>query len=212
MNKLILSALVAATLLSGCCCKQSANLTADQNPVIENILSRRSIRAYQERPVNRDTMDLILKCGINAPSGMNRQPWEIRVTDNPEFINGTTRLYVEQMKDDPRWSSMISDPSFKNMYRNAPTVVFIATPTDRPSGLDCGLMIENMLLAANALGVGSCCLGGPVNFLKSDIVAPYYDRLGFSEDMELILAIAFGYPAEAPDAKPRDASKVAWVD
>ena len=57
------------------------------NPVIENILTRRSVRKYQPQAVNRDTMSLVMKCGINAPNAINRQAWEVRVVDNPEILN-----------------------------------------------------------------------------------------------------------------------------
>ena len=61
--------------------------------VIKTIMERRSIRQYKPQAVNRDTMQTILKCGINAPNGMNKQSWEVRVVDNPDFINGVTELY-----------------------------------------------------------------------------------------------------------------------
>lgn len=63
------------------------------NAVIETILSRRSIRKYKDQAVNRDTMQIILNCGINAPNGQNKQSWEVRVVDNPEFINGITEVF-----------------------------------------------------------------------------------------------------------------------
>ena len=54
--------------------------------VKENIMTRRSIRKYKPQAVNRDTMQTILECGINAPNGQNKQSWEVRVVDNPEFV------------------------------------------------------------------------------------------------------------------------------
>ena len=72
----------------------------DKNIVVETIMARRSIRNYEERPVNRDTMDIIAQCGIYAANAMNAQKWEVRLVDDPEFINGISALYVEQMKKD----------------------------------------------------------------------------------------------------------------
>ena len=66
------------------------------NEVIETMMSRRSIRKYKPQPVGRDTMQVILNCGINAPNGQNKQSWEIRVVDNPEFINGITEVFKKQ--------------------------------------------------------------------------------------------------------------------
>lgn len=185
----------------------SENKTVDnQNAVIETIMSRRSIRAYEDRVVPRDTMELIAECGINAPNGMNKQEWEIRIVDNPEFINGVTELFV---KENPGTANY---PGFKNIFRNAPTVVFIGAPDNTYSGVNCGLLGENMILAAWSMGIGSCCLGGPVQFLNSEIASEYLKQLNFPEGYSLLYAIGFGYPAESPEAKPRDKNKIMFID
>jgi nitroreductase len=182
-----------------------------ENAVIETIMARRSIRAYKDGPVERGKMDLIARCGINAPNAMNAQRWEVRIVDDPDFIAATTALYVEQMKNDPRGAQMVKDPSFKNMYRNAPSLVFIATENGEAL-IDCGLMAENMILAAGSMGLGSVCLGAPARFLTSPVAAEYLARLGFSEGYSLALVIGFGYPDESPAAKPRDQAKVKWIE
>lgn len=184
-----------------------AKVPSKSEVVIENILTRRSIRQYKPQAVNRDTMQTILKCGINAPNGMNKQSWEVRVVDNPDFINGVTELYK---KANPKAAE---DPSFKNMFRNAPTVVFIANdPSYDCSQIDCGLLGGNMILTAQSMGIGSCCLGGPARFMKSPEAAEYLKKLNFSEGYELLYCIAFGYPDETPAAKPRNAEKVQFID
>ena len=122
---------LSAVLLGGmfflCSCVQSAQQECvkdeGKNAVIETIMTRRSVRQYQPQAVNRDTMQIIMECGINAPNAVNRQAWEVRVVDNPEVIQKLTELYV---KDNPKAAE---DPNFKNMFRNAPTVVFIANDT-----------------------------------------------------------------------------------
>ena len=60
------------------CCQQCGEQT---NGTIETIMARRSIRKYKSTPVSRDTLNMILECGINAPNGQNRQSWEVRVVD-----------------------------------------------------------------------------------------------------------------------------------
>ena len=173
------------------------------DPVIETIMSRRSIRKYKPKAVEREKMQTIVECGINAPNGMNKQSWEVRVVDNPEFINGLTEIFK---KENPKAAER---PGFQNMFNNAPTVVFIANdPAYDMSQIDCGLLGENMILSAWSMGIGSCCLGGPVRFMKSPAAAEYMKQLGFSEGYELLYAIAFGYPDEMPAAKPREVSKV----
>lgn len=184
------------------------NKADSTNQVIETIMARRSVRKYLPQPVNRDTMQVILNCGINAPNGQNKQSWAIRIVDNPEFINGLTEVYK---KANPKAAE---DPNFRNMFRNAPTVVFIANDIAYDfSQVDCGLLGENMILSAWSMGIGSCCLGGPIRFMKTDPgAAEYLKRLNIPEGYDLLYCIAFGYPDESPAAKPRDASKVMFVE
>lgn len=187
--------------------EQALVATDSVNQVIETILARRSVRKYKPQPVEREKMQTIVECGVNAPNAMNRQPWEIRVVDNPDFINGVTELYK---KEQPKAAE---DPNFKNMFRNAPTVVFVGRDVQSGSAeFDCGLLSENMMLAAQSMGIGSCCLGSPVAFMRSPAAAEYLKQLGFSEGYELLYCIAFGYPDEAPAAKPRDLTKIKFVE
>lgn len=209
-----LAAVFVASIITGCSdmgrCGAGSDSTASEankNEVIETIMSRRSVRKYKPVPVNRDTMNRILECGINAPNGQNKQSWEIRVVDNAEYINGVTELYKKQ---NPKAAE---DTTFVNMFRNAPTVVFIANdPTYGMSQIDCGLLGENMILAAWSMGIGSCCLGGPAAFMKSPAAAEYLEKLSFSDGYQLLYCIGFGYPDETPDAKPRNAGKIKYID
>lgn len=154
------------------------------DPVIETIMSRRSIRKYKPKAVEREKMQTIVECGINAPNGMNKQSWEVRVVDNPEFINGLTEIFK---KENPKAAER---PGFQNMFNNAPTVVFIANdPAYDMSQIDCGLLGENMILSAWSMGIGSCCLGGPVRFMKSPAAAEYMKQLGFSEGMSCFMRL-----------------------
>lgn len=178
-----------------------------KNQVVETIMTRRSVRQYKPQAVEREKMQTIVECGINAPNAMNKQPWEVRVVDNADYINGVTELYK---KANPKAAE---DPAFKNMFRNAPTVVFIGHDTKSESSpFDCGLLAENMMISAWSMGIGSCCLGSPARFMKTPEAAEYLQKLGFSEGYELLYCIGFGYPDEDPAAKPREAAKVKFVE
>lgn len=207
-------AIIAAALMLSACCNKSNEMNDNQltkeDAVVETLMTRRSIRAYKPEPVEKEIMDKILEVGINAPSGMNRQPWEIRVVDNEEYLGGITELQRQNTDPDAPYNPF-SDPNLRNIFRNAPTVVFIAYTPGLCSQVDCGLLAGNMVNTAWAYGIGSCIQMGPVQFMKTDIAKPYVDKLGFSEGYELIMAIGFGYPDETPDAKPRDASKIQYV-
>ena len=174
-----------------------------KNAAIENIMSRRSIRNYKQQAVPREVLNQIMECGVNSPNAINRQSWEVRIVENPEL--------QAQIK---AAMAATGNERAEGCFYNAPVWVFIAQDSTFPfSAYDCGLMAENMMLAANALGIGSVCLGSPVRFiLDSPQKDAVLEKLGFSDGYELCLCISMGYPNEKPEAKPRDISKVKFVD
>ena len=195
--------IMMCALLAAPVCSEAQTI---QNEVINTIMARRSVRKYLDKQVEHDKLQTIALCGINAPNGMNSQKWEVRVVEDADFINKTTALFVKANPD-----MVKRDPNFKNMYRNAPNIICIGTPDGEPS-LDAGLMGENIILAAQSLGLGTCCLGSPVRFLNtSDEAKPYVDKLGFSDGYSLCYIIAVGYPDETPLAKPRDEGKIKFI-
>jgi nitroreductase len=209
MKKTILTFGILGCMLTGCQNKQQEAVMEPQqeNQVVNTIMARRSIRKYNPMPVERETMDLILKCGINAPNGQNKQSWEVRVVDNPALM---TEFKEAMAKGHPDMNADM----VKGCFRDAPTMVFIARDKSYDfSAYDCGLLAENMMLSAWSVGVGSICLGSPVRFLTDNAeCAPCLTKLGFSEGYELCLCVGFGYADEEPAAKPRDWGKVKYID
>ncbi len=187
------------------CCQQPAfSPDGSDNAVIENIMARRSIRKYKEGPVARETMEKILECGINAPSGMNKQSWEVRVVDNPDVMDEIVGLMAAANPEVPA-------DAIRGCFRGAPTMIFIANdPAYDFSVIDCGLLSQNIMLSGWSLGVGSVCLGSPIRFLNNAPEA--IEKLGFSAGYTPVICIGMGYADESPEAKPRDPSKVKFVE
>jgi glutathione peroxidase-family protein len=184
-----------------------ADMQMEVNPVLSNIMARRSIRKYLDKPVEHEKLEAVVKCGINAPSGMNRQPWIVRVVEDQKLIADVTEVFKQENPE-----QVARDKDFKNMFRNAPNLICVCTPANGGGELDAGLLGENMMLAAQSMGLGTCCLGGPVRFLLSNEKCKFFlDRLDIPADYKLNYILAIGYPDEQPDAKPRDASKVKYI-
>lgn len=207
----IIAAAIVLTVAASCCqngesCQQTPQ-EPQENGTIETIMARRSIRKYKDIPVSRDTLDIIMECGINAPNGQNRQSWEVRVVDNPAVM--------EEIKETMAAGNPDMNPeSVKGCFRGAPVMVFIARDPSYPfSAYDCGLLSENIMLSAWSMGVGSICLGMPVRFIAgNEACTPVLERLGFSEGYEFCLCIGLGYADEEPAAKPRDKAKVKYIE
>lgn len=199
-----------ATLMFASCNQpkdQNAETESSNDAVTELMMSRRSIRNYKDSLINRETLDEILKCGVNAPNGKNLQAYEIRVL-SPAFIDSITSAVV---KDNPQIGER---EGFKNIFVDAPCVLCIAYDTTYDmSQVDCGLLGENIILSAWSKGIGSCCLGSSARWIKdSPSAKPYLDKMGLSEGYELLYCIALGYPNETPEAKPRTMNKIKYME
>ena len=183
-----------------------ADIQMEVNPVLSTIMARRSIRKYLDKPVEHEKLEVIARAGINAPSGMNRQPWIVRVVEDQKLIADVNEVYKKANPEQVK-----RDKNFKNMFRNAPNLICVCTPTNG-GDLDAGLLGENMMLAAQSMDLGTCCLGGPVRWLNTNADAKFFlDRLDIPEGYKLNYILAIGYPDEQPEAKPRDASKVKYI-
>lgn len=199
-----ITTVLCLTALISCNTDSQNTEIMEKNQVIETIMARRSIRQYKAEPVKRETLQTILECGINAPSGMNKQSWEVRVLDNPEIIG---KLKGHMVQANPETSAQAVEGSF----RGAPTLVIIANASDYDfSAIDCGLLSENIMLSAWSLGVGSVCLGSPIRYINKSAEA--LQMLGFSEGYNPIICIGLGYSDEKPEAKPRDMGKVKFIE
>ena len=140
-----------------------ADIQMELNPVLSSIMARRSIRKYLDKPVEHEKLEVIVRAGINAPSGMNRQPWLVRVVEDQKLIADVTEIYKKENAEQVK-----RDKDFKNMFRNAPNLICVCTPAQGGGELDAGLLGENIMLAAQSMDLGNCCLGGPVRFLLSN--------------------------------------------
>ena len=179
--------------------------------VIEAIEARRSVRAYKDTPVEHEKLELLAKCGVLAPSAMNKQEWEVRIVENKEWIDGATAAYLKAVEGTDKAKYMLT-PTFKNIFRNGSAVIFVGAPDGVFSGENVGCMAENIMLAATELGLGTCFLGSVQMMFAEPAMAEYLQSLGFSEGYKLRYALAVGYPDEAPEAKPRDMSKIKFVE
>ena len=199
--------LICIVMATACTQNLQQTQAGETNEVIKTIMARRSIRKYKEATVSRDTLNMIMECGINAPNGQNKQSWEVRVVSNPILLSEMSEAMAAAHPDVPADFA-------KGCFRGAPVMVSIARDLSYDfSAYDCGLMAENIMLSAWSLGVGSICLGSPVRFLTdNDACKPYLDKLGFSEGYELCLCVGLGYADEEPAAKPRIMEKVKFID
>lgn len=149
--------------------------------IISVIRNRRSIRKFKDKPVEGSKLLRILEAGRWAPSGLNNQPWRFLVIRDKELRSKISRF-----------------TKYGRIITGAGSLIVVLMDTADSYNRDKDLMatgaaIQNMLLEARGLGVGSCWLGEIVN-QKSNV----QKLLKLDSDLELLAVIAFGYPACKP--------------
>lgn len=158
-----------------------------ENQVLDEIFNRRSIRRYTDQPVSSDQLDLILKAGQAAPSAMNQQPWYFVAIQRKDMIEQLASLLTEN--EDP--------------YYNAPLLIVVFADKKAYSPVtDAALAIANMMLAAQALQLGTCWIDYSRHVFNHPKFAGLSASLGVPQDYLCVGSLVVGTPAEQPEAHP----------
>ena len=156
--------------------------------LIAGLYTRRSVRQFTAEPVDREQLLEIIKAGTWAPSGLNNQPWRFVIVQGAETRNALAKLtkYHFVIEGAPACIAIFIDKSV--MYHGVKDHQAI------------GACIQNMLLAAHALGLGAVWLG---EILKN--AEGVRTLLGLPEQMELMAVVALGHPAGKSHTSTRKA-------
>ena len=189
--------------------------------VFETILHRRAIRRFSEQQIEEAALQKILQAGLYAPSAGGRQGVILvvcqdrdvneklgkikRANAHPHMATATSYVSREQ-------PSIADDADITNAFYDAPTVITMFAPKDFLfSKEDCALAAENMMLAADALGIDSCYIGQG----WEAFVHPYGQKTlrdwNIRTDYYAVMQLLLGYPRAGdkhPAAKPRKADRV----
>ncbi|MFA7561588.1 MAG: nitroreductase [Candidatus Izemoplasmatales bacterium] len=177
------------------------------NSTIETIMSRRSIRNYEEKPIPEKDLQKMIECGLYAPSARNKQDWHFTVITNKGIIDEMNRLTIEGME-----KFGIDVEKDTHVFYHAPCVVVLSSKIAGFSEINIGCVLENMALAAKSLGIGSCIIG-QTRYLYHKTDKIDIDRmLKIPEGYEHDISICFGYQkGETPEVKPRKEKCVDYI-
>lgn len=197
MNKLLgkgLLIVLAAATLSGCNCnnEQATNTTDNmKTDAIETIMTRTSVRSFTGKAVSADTIELLLRAGMAAPTAVNLQPWH--------FVAVNDRAKLDELAGNGRQSKMLQE---------APLAIVVCGDMEKAMEgpghdfwiQDCSAATENILLAAHALGLGAVWTGcHPIE----ERVAMVRQVLNMPENLVPLCVIVMGYPNEQPAPKDK---------
>ena len=164
---------------------------------LDFIFRRRSIRVYQEKEVSRETLTLLLQAAMAAPSAKNSRPWE--------FIAITEKAIMDQFRARLKYGDY-----------NAPAAIAVLANlkiAQSDSSIrfwvqDCSAAVENILIAAAGLGLGTVWIG---SYPKEDVIKIEQEILGIPESIQPLALIYVGYPGEEKPARTQyEESRVHW--
>jgi len=187
------------------------------NETISTILRRRSVRAYRPDPVEQPALDLMLEAARHAPTAMNQQPWHFTVIRNHELLDELEEHCISAFVGSKvnALREIAKQEGFSVFYRAPVLVIISGDPDALAPQNDCTLAMENMMIAATSLGIGSCWTNAVMMYYATDKGKAAFQELGvtFPEGYQPYAAAAFGYPAEPyPETPPKKANCVTFMD
>ena len=164
--------------------------------MLDSIFHRVSIRKWENKPVEPEKIEMMLRAAMAAPSARNQQPWEFYVITNKDKMT--------EIADACTYGHFTKDAGaiIVAVYHKT-TKEFEFTDTDM------ALAMENMLIACDALGLGGCWIGTAPNW---EVEGAIHKILDLPDDKKAYATFAFGYPAEEKKQQDRyEESRVHYI-
>ncbi len=166
------------------------------NETMKIILNRRSTRVFEKGKLNEEDIKTIVQAGIYSPSSMNQQPWHFSVIQNTELLDELSFESKETAKkSDNEYINKLAHNEKFHIFYNAPVAIVVSVKEDAFEGkVDCAAAIQNMLLAAESLDIGSCWIGFISLLFSMDPKKSieYEKRLGIPQGYKPLHAVALG--------------------
>jgi nitroreductase len=175
----------------------------EMNEIINNMLTRRSARAYKPEQISDSDLNLILEAATYAPSGMNTQTWHFTAVQNQEKLqklNEIVKTAILNLPDNPNMPSLAGfkknaeNPKYSFFY-NAPTLVITSNAKTPIAALDNSAALQNIFLAANSLNINSCWIHTLVMLCDIKEVRSFLTELGIPQDNAVYGSAALGFNA-----------------
>ena len=165
------------------------NSTKISNQVLSTIKQRSSARAYSTEQLTQSELDTILKAGLMAPTGMNRQ--EIHFT----VVKGDNPVLAELDEENKRLRGQEKQPH--NFYYEAPVLILLSAEDEfKWSKVDSGIAVENMTLAAESLGLGTLIIGCVYDALHGEKQEYFSRKLQIPQGYSFQIALAVGHKTD----------------
>jgi len=182
------------------------------NETLQAIFDRRSIRDFQQEPLSGEQIQLLARAALASPSGMNLQPWHFSFVTRKSLIGKISDAAFETFRRKGQ-QDIIDRMSARHeqLFYGAPLVVFITMNKDNRSEIDAGIAAENLAIAAQSLGLGSCIIGLAAAAFQGESADELKKRLEFPRCHEMVISVAIGHPAVHPDPHDMHPEKISFI-
>jgi len=180
------------------------------NEVIKAIADRYTCRDYSPEPLDDTQIEILVNAALAAPSAMNLQPWHIIVVTDKSLIEEMDAEAMEHVKKDAEWYKRMMDRGGKIFY-DTPCIIFIAKDDSDYAPLDCGIVSQNIALAAHSLGLGSVICGMARIPLGGEKGADFLERLQFPEGYSFGMSVCVGKIKSGKAPHEIDKNKVTYI-
>ena len=171
-----------------------------EHQVLDIIAHRSSARAYSEEPLTKEELNCILEAGMQAPTGMNQQ--EIHFT----VVKGGHPILDELDEEKRRLRGQEKQP--QNFYYDAPTLILLSAEDGfKWSKVDSGIAVQNMVLAAESMGLGTLIIGCIYDAMHGEKQAYFSEQLEFPEGYSFMIALAVGHKVDHKEPHTYDFEK-----
>lgn len=187
-------------------------------------MNRYTCRDFLNNQISQDDLEVITKAALASPSSMHREPWQIITVTNKELINELEDAGLEVLKEDPTKKVFYDNITKRGgkLFYNAPAIIYVSVAKNSlhgrldSSARDCGIVCQNIALAATSLGYGSCICGLAALPLTGEKENYFKEKLQFKDDYEFGIAVLIGEAnvKNAPLPKPHeiDLDKLIYID
>ena len=181
------------------------------NETLKTMKTRYSCRSYTGEAIEKEKVEAIALAGVQSPSGLNQQPWKIVVLQNKKLIdemNDALMAKLAAQEDRSAYERMMSRGG--KVFYNASCMFVIAKLPGKD--MDCGIVSENMALAASSLGLGNVICGMAAVLINDEEIGAKYREMLIPEGYEFGVALLVGSPVN-PEGTPHepDLSKITYI-
>lgn len=180
----------------------------DTTTAIQVIHQRSSVRTYTPEVIDPEVIRTLLEAATRAPTAMHAEPWAFVVVQDIAALHRYSELAKQGWRGQ-EFASALLRPDF-NIFYGASTLIVICARNSGPfAEADCWLAAENLMLAATALGLGTCCIGSAIDAINTPAIR---EALHIEQGMTVVAPIIVGRAAEpCPPTSRRPAEVLAWV-